>query len=124
MNIKLDENLPERLVAALRGLGHDIDTVSAEQLSGQIDPSVWTATQAAQRFFITQDLDFSDIRRYTPGTHSGLLLGRLARPGREALFERLTTVFRTENVEDWRGCLVVVTDRKLRVRRPTSATDS
>jgi len=105
VNIKLDENLPERLVAALRGLGHDIDTVSAEQLSGQIDPSVWTATQAAQRFFITQDLDFSDIRRYTPGTHSGLLLGRLARPGREALFERLTTVFRTENVEDWRDAL-------------------
>jgi predicted nuclease of predicted toxin-antitoxin system len=78
LKIKLDENLPDRLVAALTALGHDIDTVYAERLNGQIDPSVWTATQAAHRFFITQDLDFSDIRRYTPGTHAGLVLGNLA----------------------------------------------
>ena len=120
MKIKLDENLPDRLVAALTPLGHDIDTVYAERLNGQIDPRVWTATQAAHRFFITQDLDFSDIRRYTPGTHAGLLLVRLARPGRDALFERAVAVFQTENVEDWAGCLVVVTDRKIRVRRPSS----
>ena len=122
MKIKLDENLPDRLVAALTALGHDIDTVYAERLNGQVDSSVWTATQAAHRFFITQDLDFSDIRRYTPGTHAGLLLVRLARPGRDALFERLVAVFRTENVEDWRGCLVVVTDRKVRVKRPIRPT--
>jgi predicted nuclease of predicted toxin-antitoxin system len=119
---KLDENLPHRLTTALAALGHDIDTVHAERLNGQTDPHVWSATQAAQRFFITQDLDFSDVRRYTPGSHQGLLLVRLARPGREALFERVVTVFQTENVEDWRGCLVVVTDRKVRVRRPVQPT--
>ena len=118
MKIKLDENLPERLVAALKALGHDLDTVHAERLNGQVDPSVWRATQAAQRFFITQDLDFSDVRRYAPGTHAGLLLVRLARPGRNALFERIVSVFQTENVEDWKECLVVMTDRKIRVRRP------
>jgi predicted nuclease of predicted toxin-antitoxin system len=117
VKIKLDENLPERLVPALSAFGHDIDTVRGERLNGQTDPSVWSATQAARRFFITQDLDFSDIRRYTPGTHAGLLLLRLARPGRDALFERVLTVFQTENVGDWTGCLVVVTDRKVRVRR-------
>jgi predicted nuclease of predicted toxin-antitoxin system len=122
VKIKLDENLPDRLVAALTTLGHDLDTVYAERLNGQIDPSVWSATQAALRFFLTQDLDFSDIRRYTPGTHAGLLLVRLARPSRDALFERVVTVFQTENVEDWRGCLVVVTDRKIRVRRPARPT--
>jgi hypothetical protein len=79
---------------------------------------VWSAAQAAQRFFITQDLDFSDMRRYAPGTHAGLLLVRLARPGRNALFERIVSVFQTENVDEWKECLVVVTDRKIRVRRP------
>ena len=34
MKIKLDENLPERLVAVLTGLGHDLDTVRTEQLTG------------------------------------------------------------------------------------------
>ncbi len=118
MKIKLDENLPERLVAAVTALGHDLDTVYVERLNGQVDPTVWRATQTAQRFFITQDLDFSDVRRYAPGTHASLLLVRLARPGRNALFERIVSVFQIENVEDWKECLVVVTDRKIRVRRP------
>jgi predicted nuclease of predicted toxin-antitoxin system len=118
VKIKLDENLPERLVPSLSALGHDIDTVRTERLNGQTDPNVWSATQAARRLFITQDLDFSDIRRYTPGTHDGLLLVRLARPGRDALLQRVVTAFQTERVEEWTGCLVVMTDRKVRVRRP------
>lgn len=54
------------------------------------------AAQAAGRFLITQDLSFSDARRYAPGTHAGLLLMRLAHPGRDALLARVTTVFSTE----------------------------
>ena len=123
MKIKLDENLPDRLVAALIRLGHNVDTVRSEQLTGRADPDVWSAAQAAQRFLITQDLDFSDVRRYTPGTHAGLLLVRLSRPGRKALFARVSTVFQTEKVEDWTGCLVVATDQKIRIRRPESATE-
>lgn len=123
MKIKLDENLPDRLVSALTGLGHDVDSVYVERLNGRIDADVWNVTQAARRFFITQDLDFSDIRRYTPGTHAGLLLVRLPRPGRDALFARVSTLFQTEKVEDWTGCLVVVTDRKVRVRRPAQPAE-
>jgi predicted nuclease of predicted toxin-antitoxin system len=122
VKIKLDENLPDRLVAVLTGLGHDVDTVRAEQLTGRADPDVWSAAQAAQRLLITQDLDFSDMRRYTPGTHAGLLLLRLTRPGRNALFERVSTVFQTEKVEDWTGCLVVATEQKIRIRRPAQPT--
>lgn len=33
-----------------------------------------------------------------PGTHHGLLLVRLPQPGREALFQRLSTLFLTEDV--------------------------
>ena len=118
MKIKLDETLPDRLVTVFTGLGHDVDTIHAEHLIGRADSDVWSAVQAAQRFLITQDLDFSDVRRYTPGTHAGLLLVRLTRPGRNALFERVSTVFQTEKVEDWSGCLVVATEQKIRIRRP------
>ena len=118
MTIKLDENLPERLILALSALGHDDDSVRSEKLTGREDVDVWIAAQGAARFFITQDLDFSDQRRYTPGSHSGLLLVRLARPGRDALFERVSMLFRTEHVAEWQGCLVVATDRKVRVKRP------
>jgi len=78
VKIKLDENLPDRLVTVFTGLGHDVDTVPAEQLT---------------------------------------------RPGRNALFERVSTVFQTEKVEDWTGCLVVATEQKIRIRRPEQRTE-
>jgi hypothetical protein len=81
------------------------------------------SAQTAQRFLVTQDLDFSDMRRYTPGIHArSPSYVRLARPGRSALFERVSTVFQTEKVEDWTGCLVVATDQEIRVRRPMPPT--
>ena len=118
MKIKLDENLPERLVPELAALGHDVDTVRSEHLTGQSDNEVWQAAQLVDRFLITQDLDFSDARRYIPGTHAGLLLVRLAQPGRDVLVARVALLFATEPVEQWKGCLVVATDHKLRVKRP------
>jgi predicted nuclease of predicted toxin-antitoxin system len=119
VNIKLDENLPQRLVSVLSALGHDVDTVYSEQLAGRDDAEVWNAAQSVGRFLITQDLDFSDLRRYAPGTHAGLLLLRLARPGRDALLERVSMLFATEPVGEWRGCLVGATAHKVRVKRPT-----
>lgn len=118
MKIKLDENLPDRLVSGLQELGHNVDTIRSEELAGRDDDEVWRAAQAAHRFLITQDLDFSDMRRYTPGTHGGLLLIRLAHPGRDALVARVSMLFATEAVEQWEGCLVVATDSKVRVKRP------
>lgn len=118
MRIKLDENLPLRLVRMLASLGHETDTVPQEGLVGQDDAHVWLAAQAAGRFFITQDLDFSDVRRFVPGTHHGLLLVRLRDPGRNALVRRVRSLFQTENVEAWKQCFVVATEHKIRVRAP------
>ncbi|MBM3271628.1 MAG: DUF5615 family PIN-like protein [Candidatus Sericytochromatia bacterium] len=82
MRIKIDENLPEALARGLRSLGHDVDTVPEEGMVGRDDPSVWGAAQDERRFFITQDPDFSDVRKFMPGSHHGLLLVRLAQPHR------------------------------------------
>ena len=76
MKIKLDENLPARLVPILQRHGHDVDTVPEEQLSGRPDTEIWQAVGTEGRFLITQDLDFSDTRQFAPGTHAGLLLVR------------------------------------------------
>ena len=118
MKIKLDENLPATLADDLTRLGYDCDTVMEEGLKGQPDSRVWDSAQREQRFLITQDLDFSDIRKFRPGSHAGILLVRLAVPGRRALTNRLRQIFTTENVESWNRCFVVATERKIRVRRP------
>lgn len=122
MKLKLDENLPEALVAGLAGLNHDADNVRIEGLAGRNDADIWAAAQAAGRFFITQDLDFSDVRKFRPGTHQGLLLVRLPEAGRLSLTQRITEVFGSEDVESWAGCFVVLSGHKLRVLRPDEPT--
>jgi len=118
VKLKLDENLPESLVAKLAALNHEADSVREEGLAGHDDPDVWAAAQAAGRFLITQDLDFSDARKFQPGTHHGLLLVRLPDAGRLALTGRIVEVFRNENVESWKGCFAVLSGHKLRILRP------
>jgi predicted nuclease of predicted toxin-antitoxin system len=50
VNIKLDENLPIRLVPFLSDLGHNVDTVPQEGLTGLDDSTVWHAAQQSGRF--------------------------------------------------------------------------
>jgi predicted nuclease of predicted toxin-antitoxin system len=118
MKILLDENLPMGLVNALRALGHDVEHVYSRDLSGRPDDDVRSVAQSEDRYLIMQDRRFADARVFAPGTHPGLLLVRMKRPGRRAVFEKVRALFETEDVESWRGCFVVLSDAKLRVRRP------
>src|SRR6185437_3281728 len=82
MKIKLDENLPNELAELLALHQHDVDTVREESLTGRDDAAVFDAACADDRTLMTQDLDFSDIRRFKPGTHPGIALIRLRHPSR------------------------------------------
>ncbi|MDP2787376.1 MAG: DUF5615 family PIN-like protein [Pseudomonadota bacterium] len=116
MKIKLDENLPVRLAVALARHGHETDTVIDENLAGFPDEAVWLAAGAEQRFLITQDLDFSDTRKFVPGTHPGILLVRLREPGGQRLLEAVSAI--AGDIDGWAGCFVVLTDHKIRIKRP------
>ncbi len=117
MKIKLDENLSSRLAAPLKELGHDVHTVYDERLTGRLDSEIWEMAQKESRFLITQDMDFSDLRKFAPGSHYGILLIRLHSPNRQSLASRVIELFQTENVKAWAGCFVVATELKIRVQR-------
>ena len=123
MRIKLDENVPVRAAQRLRELGHDVDTVLDEGLGGQSDVAVWEAAQSEGRFLVTQDLDFSDLRRFAPGTHHGILLIRLEDLDQPQLPEFLGAWFAAEPVETWGETLVVASGRKIRVMRRQPPTE-
>jgi predicted nuclease of predicted toxin-antitoxin system len=118
MNIKLDENIPFRLKSLLQSLGHEVDTVPEEGLASRPDKEVWSAVQSEGKFFITQDLDFSDIRKFTPGSHYGILVIRLGNPGRLAITAKVMDVFKREKIDSWHKCFIVLGDNKLRVIGP------
>lgn len=117
MKIKLDENLPLRLAKLLKQLGHDVQTVHDELLTGHSDHDVWEAAQTESRMLITQDLDFLDSRPFAPGSHCGILLVRLHTPNRRNLTQRIVELLQTENPDEWTGCFIVATERKVRILR-------
>ena len=118
MIIKLDENLPPVLAVHLQHLGHDVDTVEDEGLSGSDDETLWRAVQAAKRFFVTQDLRFSDARKYAAGSHFGILVLRIGGLKMVEIVGRVSEIFQGYDVERWDRCLIVATEWKVRVTRP------
>lgn len=116
--VKLDENLARSHVEMLRARGYDADRVHDEGLSGSPDHDLWREVVREDRFFVTLDLDFSDVRRFEPGSHPGLLLLRPDRKGRAAVATVLRRVLDEGRLEDLRGCLAVADPERTRVRRP------
>jgi predicted nuclease of predicted toxin-antitoxin system len=117
VKLKLDENIPASLKGKLAAIGHDVETVVDEGLVGSSDERLWTRCQQEERLLVTQDLDFSDLRKFKPGSHAGLLLIRLQNPGRAALIGLLRSIFDRYDVESWEKCFVVVSETKIRIRR-------
>ncbi len=120
MKMKLDENIATSAAVRLAALGHDVHTVLDERLSGRPDHEVWAAAQAEDRFLVTQDLDFSDERRFTAGSHSGVLLVRIPDDEQWRIADYLTGWLSAPDAESWSRCFVVATPNKVRVRRPLS----
>ena len=123
VRVKVDENFAQSHVSLLEDAGHDAESVFDEGLSGLQDAALWARVTEEDRLFITLDLDFSDIRRFPPGTHPGILLLRPRNASREAVRTVLRRVLRTYALEELKGCLVVASDRHTRVRRPSSEED-
>lgn len=120
MRIKLDENLPATAAALLCARGHDVDTVHDEGLVGCPDDAVWEAAQAEGRFLITQDLDFSDIRKFAPGSHHGIMLVRLPDDEQWRVNDYLVAWLADLDAATWTRCVVVATPTKVRVVRPSA----
>lgn len=118
MLVKLYENMAQTHVELLQQYGYKADRVTDEGLSGADDEVVWKQVCAEGRFFITLDLDFSDVRRFAPGTHPGILLVRSRNRSRQAVSAILSRVLSEQTLETLKGCLVVADEIQTRIRRP------
>ena len=123
MKLKLDENVPLSARARLQALGFDVDTVLDEGLGGRPDADVWAAAQTEERVLVTQDLDFSDARRFAPGSHHGLVLVRMRDEDQWRIADFLAAWFSMPDALTWARCFVVATPTRLRVLRPPPPAD-
>jgi predicted nuclease of predicted toxin-antitoxin system len=117
MRIKVDEDLPNAVVRNLREEGHDAVNVLEQGLGGAKDAALWQVVQAENRFLVTADKGFADIRYHAPGTHAGVLLLRPDEDGIRPLIELLRRVLENYDLDALAETIAVVTPRGIRVRR-------
>jgi predicted nuclease of predicted toxin-antitoxin system len=120
VRVKVDEDLPTAAVQLLQLHGHEAIGVLDQGMGGAKDDSLWQAVQAEQRFLVTADKGFGDIRSYPPGGHHGVLLLRPAQAGIRPVLELLEHTLTAYDLEALAGAVAVVTPRGIRVRRARS----
>jgi len=77
MNIFADECVYKVTVALLRSWGHDVLTAQEAGLAGKSDEDILAYATMHERVLITIDMDFSNIRRYTPKSHKGIIVAKI-----------------------------------------------
>ena len=116
MRIKVDEDLPNAAIDMLQSQGHDAVSVVEQGMGGWKDPALWRIVQAEERFLVTADKGFADIRSHAPGTHVGVLLLRPNQDGIRPILELLEMVLASYDLEALTRAVTVVSPRSIRVR--------
>ena len=118
IRVKVDEDLPRQVADLFSERGQDAVTVVMQGWQGFTDAALWPLVQQEERWLITADKGFADIRIYPPGNHAGVLLFRLEEESRRGYLELTQTALERLQFEELTDSIVVVTQRGIRIRKP------
>ena len=117
MRFLLDQNVSPKVTASLRSLGHDAVDTRDLGLQRARDTTLWQRAGAEGRMLISFDRGFSDLRHYPGGFGPGLIVLRLTRAASAVVNARLADLLQRFSAEQIQGCLITITDTRIRVRR-------
>lgn len=118
MRIKLDENIAVDAKVPLVAAGHDVDTVVDEDLPGHPDSDILAGAVNDGRALVSFDVGLGDPRVYPPGSHHGVILLRLRDQQPANVVAVLRDLAQNHDLDDLAGCIVVVAEGLVRIRRP------
>lgn len=117
LKVMVDEDLPRKAVQLLKDYGYDATSVFEQGIRGIKDPQLWVAIQKDERYLVTADKGFGDIRVYPPGKHFGILLLRPDEDGIRPVLDLLKKVLESYHLEDLVGITTVANPRGIRLRK-------
>ncbi len=119
MKVKLDENLGNRTIELFREFGHDVATVSGQNLGGADDEELISACWAEGRVLVTLDLDFSNVLRFPPHEYAGIAVLRVPHPIElETIRERVRILLKASERQNLSGRLWIVEQYTIREYNP------
>lgn len=115
MQFKIDENLPDALVALLEEHGHDACTARQQRLNGHPDMDLAIACRTERRAIVTLDLDFSDITAFPPEEYAGIIVLRVRSQSKPHILSIFRDVLPLLETEPLNGHLWIVEENRVRV---------
>jgi predicted nuclease of predicted toxin-antitoxin system len=116
MRLLLDESISHRITQPLRATGHDVVHVAELSMLGANDVAVLERAVAERRTLVTADTDFGTLLALSGATQPGVIQFRREshRPEQQLQF----LVAESGQLEEpcKHGCVVTVTDGRLRLR--------
>ncbi len=109
--------MPGALAAALNASGMDAIDARDVGLTGYPDVAVMTRAQSERRAVVTSDVGFGNIVAYPLGTHAGVVLVRLPEVLAPRIVALVVGALAALPADEVRGNLVVIDERRVRVRR-------
>lgn len=115
----LDQNVPLETAHWLKEKRStwQIFHVNDLSFSGRPDDFLYRWAQENRAIIITYDEDFADARMYPLGRHHGIIRLRVWPTTIEKTQEAISRLLADLPTADWQGALVIIDNRKIRVRR-------
>lgn len=118
MKFKLDENLGDIGRDILERDGHDVATVTSQNLNGAVDQSLYEICRDEGRVLITLDHDFGHTLRFPAKATAGIVVlecrGRISPLAIRSLVSQIATLLRTTAID---GDLWIVERGRIRIRQ-------
>lgn len=116
MRFLADENIYQEVNEYLRELGHNVESPKGLGLFGILDEKILDLAIKKNYIFITQDLDFSDIR-FLPKKNSGIIVIRVKPATGENIKKALKEFLKIIKPIQIRNSLIILEEDKFRIRK-------
>ncbi|HDL86111.1 MAG TPA: hypothetical protein ENH11_07295 [Candidatus Acetothermia bacterium] len=101
----------------LRNEGWEVRTVKEIGLQGAKDSQVLKKAQEMGAVLITRDMDFGDIRRFSPSAYQGVIVLKMTYRGSDEVHAVLRKMLQEVKEDEFAGTLFVVDHNKWRKRK-------
>ena len=118
MRFLVDADLPPAVVAILQAAGHDASYVPDVFPPKTPDPVVAAYARETERCVVTRDFGFSDLRRYAPREHYGIIVLTVPPEGGTRYILNLINevLARLPELQPFSGKLLIVEPGRIRIR--------
>ncbi|GAH58928.1 unnamed protein product [marine sediment metagenome] len=114
----IDEDMPRSTGATLKKHGYDVKDIRDCGLRGAEDEKIYEFAQSEEAVILTGDKGFGNILRFPLGKHFGIVIVHFPNEMSTIEVNRYPLErFNDLSEDDFKGNLIIVEPRKIRIRR-------